>query len=153
MSLLSDLNLSYNIFDTIVTTCLPQGIKRLDLSFNNFRQRLDALQRLQDLEILQIPGNHVAVLPDLRQLRHLLSIDASWNSLTSLPVLPSSVSTLSFSHNSVSFVVDLSGLSNLQTVDLSWNRLDACPAFDAAAPLEVVSGLKGSERVSDHGRI
>jgi hypothetical protein len=100
------------------------SLRRLDLSFNRLRTVPAQVFRLTNLEVLNLAGNRIERLPDLRSLINLQVLDLSHNELTSIDAnaLPESLEELHLNDNYLKIPLVLSRIKVLSVGGNPWQR-------------------------------
>jgi Leucine-rich repeat (LRR) protein len=127
---ITDLQLSNNALDGQAFEGVESGfgnLRELDLSRNSFTAIAGCIANLTELQFMRVSSNRLTDLPDLSGSQALVTIQASENHLTEIPLtvcLLSKLRNLDVSQNNIKAVIpELAGLETLVALDLAGNPL------------------------------
>jgi Leucine-rich repeat (LRR) protein len=119
---------NFHVCNRSGVTCVGAFVTEINLSNNNLSGTiLDSFSALTGIQYLSLSGNHISTVSNtIDRLTNLDTIDLSYNSLTEFPKIPvlTNLHVLNLSNNSLTALPDQIGsLIGLNTLDLSHNLL------------------------------
>lgn len=113
-----------------------RGIKHIDLS-RSIPYSSD-LQLLHRITLFDLSHNELRVLKDLHPLSNLQQLDVSYNRISSITHLPSSIVKIDLSHNDLPRLDGLCDLVHLKELNVSFNKLTNLTGLHSGIPLKVL---------------
>ncbi|XP_017652783.2 leucine-rich repeat serine/threonine-protein kinase 2 isoform X2 [Nannospalax galili] len=128
---LKQLNLSYNQLSLVPENLATavENLEQLTLEGNKIAGICSSLS-LKELKVLNVCKNHISSLPEnfLEDCQKVESFSAKMNFLATMPVLPSSITSLKLSQNKFTCIPDvILILPHLRSLDMSNNNIDCLP--------------------------